>query len=111
MVLMRRPCIVLAACVALLSCGGAASGTADAPPSQGELLYNTHCATCHGRSGDLGMSGAKDLTVSMLAREEAIAIITNGKAGMMAYGTMLSKQEIGAVADHVIALRRSKPAE
>lgn len=108
---MRPVPIVLVGVAVLLACGGAPNGTADAPPSQGEMLYNTHCATCHGRSGDLGMNGAKDLTRSTLARAEAIAVITNGRAGMMPYADRLSEQEIDAVADHVITLRRSAPAE
>ena len=104
---MRRGAIVL--CLAILACGGAggdAPGTAsEAPPSQGEMLFNTHCATCHGRTGDLGMNGAKDLVTSTIPRDEAIAVITSGRAGMMAYGTMLSKKEIAAVTDHVLTLR------
>ena len=63
------------------------------------------CATCHGRTGDLGMNGAKDLVTSTIPRDEAIAVITSGRAGMMAYGTMLSKKEIAAVTDHVLTLR------
>jgi cytochrome c6 len=84
----------------ILACGNASSGEADAPPpTEGEMVYNTNCATCHGRSGDLGMSGAKNLATSTIPRQEVTAIVTNGKAGMMPYGKSLSKKQLEAVVD------------
>ncbi len=90
----------------LLACGNAISGNADTPPpTEGEMVYNTNCALCHGRKGDLGMNGAKDLVSSILSREEVIAVITNGKGAMMPYGKSLSAKQIEAVTDHVQTLR------
>jgi len=76
--------------------------------SIGESLFNANCALCHGRKGDLGMSGAKDLTKSVMAREEMIAIVTKGRNGMMPYEKTLKPEEIEAVVDHARTLR-TKP--
>jgi len=106
MVLMGRSYWVLLCATALLACGNISSGAvSEAPPSEGEMLYNTNCAMCHGRQGDLGMSGAKDLVSSILPYDEVVAIVTHGKNGMMPYGGTLSKKQIEAVSDHVLTLR------
>lgn len=110
MAMMRSVLILAVAFGMVLACGDspvevAAQGRA---PSEGQILFNTQCALCHGRKGDLGLNGAKDLTLSIMKREEMIALVNNGKGAMMAYKTMLSKKEIEAVVDHVITLR--KPA-
>lgn len=106
---MRWMLPLIAATVAL-ACGDAdATGAAAPPPADGQAVYNARCAMCHGRKGDLGLSGAKDLTMSALSRPEAIAIVTAGKGAMMPYGEQLSKKEIEAVVDHVISLRATTP--
>lgn len=106
MVLMRRYLLLLIAAAAVLACGSASMNDADAPPpTEGEMVFNTNCAMCHGRKGDLGMSGAKDLVMSTLSRDEVTAIVTIGKGTMMPYGKTLTKKQIQAVADHVLTLR------
>lgn len=107
MVVMRRALPVL---IALMACGAsvpendmAASGKPD-----GTELFNTYCATCHGRKGNMGINGAKDLTVSMLSREEAVAVVTNGRRLMMPYKGTLQPKEIEAVVDHALTLRAQR---
>ncbi len=96
----------------LLACCSATMEDADAPPpTEGEMVYNTNCAMCHGRKGDLGMSGAKNLVASLLSRDEVTAIVINGKGGMMPYGTTLTKKQIEAVTDHVLTLRAAPATE
>ena len=103
---MRPYLPLMMAAAALLACGSASVSEADAPPpTEGEMVFNTNCAMCHGRKGDLGMSGAKDLVISTLSRDEVTAIVTIGKGTMVPYGKTLSKKEIEAVADHVLTLR------
>lgn len=105
---MVRP-VLLSFTAALLACGNAAMDESTTPPpTMGEMVFNTNCAMCHGRTGDLGMNGAKDLVLSTLSRDEVVAIVTNGKGAMMPYGETLSKKEIAAVADHVLSLRAAK---
>ena len=48
----------------------------------GQELYALHCASCHGESGDLGLSGAKNLKTSALTISEIKAIVKSGKNGM-----------------------------
>lgn len=106
MALIRLRPLFLAAASVLLACGNTALDDAEeAPPTEGEMVFNSNCAMCHGRKGDLGMSGAKNLVVSTLSRAEIITMVTNGKGAMMPYGKILSKKQIQAVADHVLTLR------
>lgn len=72
----------------------------------GKEIFETKCALCHGKDGKLGLSGAKDLTVSTSTPEERLEIIRNGKNAMMAYKTILSEEHITAVAAYVEGLRQ-----
>jgi len=51
------------------------------------------------------MSGAKDLTVSVMTKEEVIQRIKLGKITMIAYEDHFSAEEIDALAEYVITLR------
>lgn len=104
--------LMLVASLAALACGdGQASSSVAAadggPASKGEELFNTNCTLCHGRNGDLGMGGAKDLTASLLTREQMIAMVTNGKGAMMPYKNVLTPKQIEAVVDHARKLRKA----
>lgn len=104
---MRKTLITMAGVAMLvLACGGGTT-TGEAPPggrSRGAMLFSTHCTLCHGKDGKLGVSGAKDLSVSTLSKEEMIALVTNGKGAMAAYKNVLTKAEIEAVVEHVRTL-------
>jgi mono/diheme cytochrome c family protein len=105
---MRRALLLIAVSVGvLLACGDAPADMQDKPPSPGQVIYNAQCATCHGRMGDMGLAGAKNLITSTLKREEMIAQVTNGKGGMMAYKKMLSAKEIEEVVDYALTLRKA----
>jgi len=104
------PLLVISSLIAMACSDGQASVPAVAeggPVSKGEELFNTNCTLCHGRTGDLGMSGAKDLTISTLTREQMIAMVTNGKGGMMPYKNVLTPKQIEAVVDHARKLRKA----
>lgn len=64
----------------------------------GLAIFRKNCVTCHGTDGALGMYGAKNLPQSTLSLEERVNIITNGKNMMTPFGTLLSYEEIQAVA-------------
>ncbi len=72
----------------------------------GEAIYKKRCVVCHGINGDMGMSGAKDLTQSELPVEERVQIITNGKNVMTAFGGILEEEEIKAVAEYTFSLKK-----
>jgi mono/diheme cytochrome c family protein len=93
----------------LLACGSAPEPVSEQNPlpTEGQLIFNAQCALCHGRKGNSGLSGAKDLTISTLKRAEMIALVSNGKGAMMAYKTQLSQKEIEAVVDHAFTLRKA----
>jgi len=72
----------------------------------GKDLYTIECARCHGVDGKLGMNGAFDLSVSSLTVDEAIQIITAGKASMPAFKDALSEKQIIAVAQYSQSLKK-----
>lgn len=93
----------------VVACGSASTTDMTAVPEKaptGKDLFALHCTLCHGKDGRLGMSGAKDLSVSALSREEMIAIITNGKGTMMPYANVLTTKQIEMVTEHVRSLHR-----
>ena len=71
----------------------------------GEKIYKTRCVVCHGINGDMGISGAKDLTESEMPLDERINIITNGKNVMTPFGQILEEDEIKAVAEYSQTLK------
>ncbi len=71
----------------------------------GEELYALHCASCHGESGDLGLSGAKNLKKSALTISEIKAIVKSGKNGMPSFrGILGAASNIDSVANYVSTL-------
>ena len=73
----------------------------------GAKVFKQYCVLCHGIDGKLGVSEAKDLSVSTKTEEERIAIITNGKNTMTPFKGVLSEAEIKAVAAYTITLNKS----
>lgn len=67
-------------------------------PSSGKAVFKQHCITCHGANGQMGLNGAKNLTESMLTKEERVLLVTKGKGVMPAFGAQLSEAQIKAVA-------------
>lgn len=105
---MKHSIITLATLLLLLalSCAGTdGDPTAQQPNNDpGGRIYSMQCTLCHGKDGKLGLSGAKDLTVSQLSREEMIAVVTKGRNAMAGYGRILKATEIEQVVDHVRSL-------
>lgn len=67
----------------------------------GKEIYNDKCALCHGDNGKLGMSGAKDLSVTQMDHTNIVTIITNGKNTMASYKEALTPEQIEAVASYI----------
>ena len=70
----------------------------------GKALYENYCQNCHGPNGDAGLSGAKNLKLTMLSAEEQANIISNGK-GVMPCFKNLSSNEVQAIVKHVQGLK------
>ena len=72
----------------------------------GKKIYRQYCVTCHGVNGDMGASGAFDLTTSKLTLDEKIAVITNGRNTMTPFKGLLSEAKIKAVAEYSETLKK-----
>jgi mono/diheme cytochrome c family protein len=83
-----------------------AKKTAAADPPDGAKLFKTYCVQCHGLYGDLKINGAKDLTKSELTLEERITMIENGKGLMTPFKGMLTPEQIKAVAQYTMDLKK-----
>ena len=96
---------ILVALIALVACSASgSSGTDQHASTPGESLFKSQCVMCHGRKGNLNMSGAKDLTTSTLTEEEMIAVVSHGRGGMIGYNMTLSQEQIKEVVAHVRTL-------
>ncbi|MGL6215784.1 cytochrome D1 domain-containing protein, partial [Billgrantia desiderata] len=75
---------------------------ADEPDAN--VLYNHHCAICHGvsRLGGIGPALLPD-NLSRLKRAEAVEVIRDGRAAtqMPGYGELLGEAEIAALAEWI----------
>lgn len=73
----------------------------------GKELYEMNCALCHGTDGKLGLSGAKDLTQSVLTQKEKKAVIINGSQNktMLPFGKInggpLNNEEVDKVLKYI----------
>jgi cytochrome c6 len=72
----------------------------------GMAIFRQRCVICHGSDGNLGLNGAKHLSESVLPVEERINIITNGKNLMTPFRSLLSPEEIQAVATYTLTLKK-----
>lgn len=98
---------MLALAVILLpACGESNATPTNTKKLSGVEIFQTNCAMCHGRYGNANISGAADLKNSEIPMEEVVNIIKFGKGSMTAYGEMLNANEIEAVAQHVLSLRK-----
>jgi len=88
----------------LISCGDNSSDKSKIKTA-GQSLYESNCTACHGNDGKLCSLGAKDLSVSTFSKEQMEEIIINGKSTMTPFGSILSKEEISAIADYVETLK------
>lgn len=99
----------------LSACGASEEETARQAAAQnpgaavkpdGKGIFRQNCVTCHGADGTLGLNGAKDLTQSALPLEERINTITHGRKLMTPFATILSPEEIQAVAEYTLKLKK-----
>jgi mono/diheme cytochrome c family protein len=72
-------------------------------PIDGAVLYADLCAACHGDEGE-GRTGpalgAGAVVEAFPDRADQIALVSEGRAGMPAFGRRLSEAEIEAVVDY-----------
>lgn len=105
--------IVVAAFVGIMLLLGAAYGdqalalgTANTPKPDGEKIYKVYCITCHGMKGDMGASGAANLSASTLPLEGRIKVIGEGRNTMTGFKALLTPDKIKAVAKYTLELKK-----
>lgn len=79
---------------------------AKAKKVDGAKIYKQYCVTCHGLYGDMGASGAHDLTGSILTLDERIQVITKGRNTMTPFESLLNEEKIKAVAEYTQTLKK-----
>ena len=67
-------------------------------------VFSGNCARCHGSTGTNGR--APNLAKTDLDKNGLVDIITKGSGKMPEFQDKLSKQEIAAVSDFVLALKK-----
>ena len=72
----------------------------------GAKVYKTYCVICHGSKGNMGSNGAFNLTTSELSVDERIAVVTKGRGMMTPFGGVLKEDEIKAVAEYTLTLKK-----
>lgn len=94
----------------LAACGGEPAkqpeNNTEKPENTIALLYETKCGICHGKDGNMGAGGARKLSESTLDKAAVQLQIAKGKGAMPAFENQLSPEEISALADYVIGLRK-----
>lgn len=93
----------------LIACTGVettpTSGRTDVSEADARRLYTMKCSLCHGDNGKLMLAGAPDLSISRLALEDRVALITYGKGAMPPQKGILSAAEIRAIAQYIEKFR------
>ncbi len=85
------------------ACGGSEPV---AEEDMGAKIYKTYCVACHGLYGDMGASGAFNLQTSALAVEERVQVITKGRNVMTPFESILTAEQIQAVAAYTMTLKK-----
>jgi mono/diheme cytochrome c family protein len=71
--------------------------------ADGAAVFGQRCAGCHGGDGSGGigprLAGGR-VVANFPDPQEQIAVVTNGRGGMPAFGERLSPEEIAAVVDY-----------
>ncbi|MBP1155918.1 MULTISPECIES: cytochrome c [unclassified Paenibacillus] len=99
--------IGLAIAVGLTACGGGSSDEAAKPPQaadgggtvNAEAIYRSNCVTCHGADLTGGSGPNLQKVGARLSKDQIVAKIENGGAGMPAYKNTLEDNEIAALAE------------
>jgi mono/diheme cytochrome c family protein len=74
--------------------------------ARGQQVFLHNCTRCHGKHGDKGFLGAKDLTKSSLSPDAAKKIILEGKGFMPSWKKRLTVSEIDLVIRYIVTLRQ-----
>src|SRR5437660_4898453 len=108
---------LLAAVLAIATLFGSAAspGFGQAANSSAADTYKTNCVSCHaadGRGSSVGKSlHAADFHSSQVQEQsdaQLVDVISQGRSNMPAFGSRLSKDQIGALAKYIRTFRKVK---
>jgi len=91
----------------VLACGGNGTQVSAEELAKGKETFKKLCVACHGSDGNMSLNGAKKFSESVLALDERILVITNGKNMMTPYKGILSEEEIKSVAAYTMELTKA----
>lgn len=112
---MKKTLILFVAISFIIACGTSEGGENESPATatktakkkvDGEKIYKNYCVTCHGVYGDMGASGAHDLSKSELTLDERVQVISKGRNTMTPFEGLLSGEKIKAVAEYTLNLKK-----
>lgn len=114
---MKKFSILFVLALIVLACGGGEDTPSEAPaPKKAEAkkeinvkkIWKIRCIACHGLYGDMGTNGAANLQESDKDLDYRINVITNGSENgvMTAFGEILSEDEIKAMAEYTMSLKK-----
>lgn len=114
---MKKIFFFLCICAFIIACGGEAEKSTAGKVAKkakkakevvvdGVKIYKTYCVICHGTKGDMGSNGAFNLQTSELSVDERKLVIKNGRGVMTAFKGILKPEEIEAVAEYTMTLKK-----
>ncbi|OAV43946.1 cytochrome c [Lewinella sp. 4G2] len=114
---MKQIFILFLLAFVIVACGGGEDAPSEAPKTakaekkpeiNTKKIWKVRCIACHGIDGTMGTNGAANLQESDKDMDYRINIITNGSENgiMTAFGEILSEEEIKAMAQFTMDLRK-----
>ncbi len=82
---------------AATTAAGGATTSAAASTADGKALYETNCATCHGKTGGGGFGPSLKGIQNSLSEDQETSIIKSGQGSMPGFGGQLSAEEVAAI--------------
>jgi mono/diheme cytochrome c family protein len=73
---------------------------------RGKEIFTTQCTACHGKLGDGGMNGAKNLQTSVLSTDQMLRKVSTGGNGMPAFNGTLGEASIRDVVAYIRTLHK-----
>jgi cytochrome c6 len=90
--------------VLFLQCSSGNSVQSEA--DNGKVLFGRYCSSCHGSDGKKMQLGASNLVESMLAADQQLEILRNGRKGMPSFQKILNEAELEQISAYTYSLRK-----